>query len=66
MNNPEKENERQAREMLESALMPGERLQAYTSGAIAVVYFSKTYHIGLTMDRLILVPYKRDKKRDAS
>ncbi len=62
MNNPEKKSEQQAREMLESALTPGERLQAYTNGSIAIDFLSKTFFLGLTMDRLILVPYKRSKQ----
>jgi len=62
MSEQENSNDLQAREVLETTLTPGERLQAYTSGSMTVEFFSKTYHLGLTMDRLILLPHKRGRQ----
>ena len=62
MSDQENKHERQAREMLEASLPPDEKLQAYTSRSFAVDFLSKTYHPGLTIDRHILVPYKRSQQ----
>lgn len=64
MNNQENKKEQQARELLESILAPGEKLKAYISGSIAVDFLSKTYHLGLTIDRLVLVPHRRGRQSD--
>lgn len=58
----EKENwkELEARQALETQLVTGEQLLAYTSGNV-VGATAQPYHLGLTAERIILLPLKRGR-----
>jgi hypothetical protein len=56
-----KENKREteARLALEAVLEPGEELLAFTGGAIAGAFRNEPVRLGLTPQRIILLPWKR-------
>lgn len=51
----------EVRQQLEAQLAPGEQLLAYTRGQIPGVLGARTFLLGLTRDRLILLSQKREK-----
>lgn len=58
----ESKKELEVRQHLEAVLEPGEELLAYTKGKILSVLSSNLVYIGLTPERLILLPVKYGKK----
>ncbi len=57
----ENKQEIEARQQLETQLEPGEELLAYSGGVIVGVWSTKPIYLGLTAERLILLPLKRGK-----
>jgi hypothetical protein len=53
--------ELEARQQLEARLEPSEELLAFTSDTTYEIMTSHPYHLGLTAERLILLPLKRGK-----
>ena len=57
----ETKKETEARQHLETQLMPGEELLACCGGTIAGLVSNQHYTVGLTAERLILLPLKRGR-----